>query len=161
MRLTLTHLTFLGVNREPATVHFGPAVTVVRGPSDTGKSFVVDAIDYMLGAKKLKEIPECAGYSTVLLGVLLPDGSPVTLSRSVNGGNFALYLESLQDHRTAQLPPPFKTLSQQHSATAEGSLSRYLLKEIGLDGRWVRKNLRNATNSLSFRDIVHLCIVDE
>ncbi|WP_221282257.1 hypothetical protein [Prescottella equi] len=136
-------------------------MTVIRGPSDTGKSFIVDAIDYMLGAKTLKEIPEREGYSTILLGLILPDGSPVTLSRSVDGGNYGLHLQDLHDHRVAQLPPPQKTLSQQHSATAEGSLSRYLLKALGLDGRWVRKNVRNATDSLSFRNIAHLCVVDE
>ncbi|WP_280457719.1 hypothetical protein [Nocardia carnea] len=161
MRLTLTHLTFLGANREPATVNFGPSVTVIRGPSDTGKSFIVDAIDFMFGARKLKEIPERAGYSTILLGLVLPDGAEVTLRRSVNGGNFGLDRENLQVRSTAQLQPLPETMSQQHSATAEGSLSKYLLKEIGLDDRWVRKNIRNAVDSLSFRNIAHLCVVDE
>lgn len=161
MRLTLTHLTFLGANRAPASVSFGSAATVIRGPSNTGKSFIVDAIDYMLGAKKLKEIPQLDGYSTILLGLILPDGSTVTLSRSVDGGSFGLYPRDLSDQRTTQLPPPLKTLSQQHSATSEGNLSRYLLKELGLDGRWVRKNLRNATDSLSFRNLAQLCVVDE
>ncbi|WP_405160870.1 hypothetical protein OG203_31465 [Nocardia sp. NBC_01499] len=161
MRLTLTHLTFLGADREPAIVRFGPAVTVIRGPSDTGKSFVVDAIDFMLGAKRLKEIPEREGYTSILLGLILPDGSPVTLSRSVNGGNFGLYRERLHNHPNEQLPPPPETLSQQHNANSDGNLSMYLLKEIGLDGRWIRKNLHNATDSLSFRNIAHLCVVDE
>ncbi|WP_039824887.1 hypothetical protein [Nocardia testacea] len=161
MRLTLTHLTFLGVNREPASVRFGPAVTVIRGPSDTGKSFVVDAIDFMLGGRKLKEIPEREGYSTILLGLTLPDGSPVTLSRSVNGGNFGLYREDLQDRTNAKLSPPPEMLSQQHSATSDGNLSKYLLRAVGLDGRLVRKNMHNATDSLSFRNVVHLCVVDE
>jgi DNA repair ATPase RecN len=52
-RLTLKHLTFIGAGVEPASVEFGPGTTVVRGPSDTGKSFIVDAIDFMLGATTL------------------------------------------------------------------------------------------------------------
>jgi hypothetical protein len=56
-RLTLTHLTLFGPNVETASVEFGPGATVVRGPSDTGKSFIVDAVDFMLGAQNLKEIP--------------------------------------------------------------------------------------------------------
>jgi hypothetical protein len=95
LQLRLLHLTFIGKNVEPASVKFGPAVTLVRGPSDTGKSFIVDAIDFMLGANSLKEIPERAGYSTVLLGLELPDTSVVTLSRSVDGGNFGVYYSAL------------------------------------------------------------------
>ncbi|MEU7633801.1 hypothetical protein AB0C34_28130 [Nocardia sp. NPDC049220] len=121
----------------------------------------MDAIDFMLGARQLKENPEREGYSTVLLGLILADGSPVTLARSVNGGNFALYREDLQARPNAELPKPSEILAQQHSATSDGNLSKYLLSEIGLDGRLVRKNLHNATDSLSLRNIVHLCVVDE
>src|SRR5664280_2004079 len=95
-RITLTHLTFTGASVEPATIAFGPHMTLVRGPSDTGKSFIVDAIDFMLGASSLKEIPERQGYLTALLGILLPSGEPVTLSRSVNGGNIGLFLRDIR-----------------------------------------------------------------
>ncbi|MGY2127376.1 hypothetical protein [Blastococcus sp. SYSU DS0617] len=157
-RLVFTHLTFLGSDVPTATVSFGPGVTVVRGPSDTGKSFIVDAIDFMLGASKLKEIPERAGYSTALLGLLLPSGQPVTLTRSVNGGGIGLYPS---DVRTSPLNPPPQTLAATHNASSEGSLSRYLLALVGLDNKRVRKNARNETKSLSFRNVSHLCVVDE
>ena len=157
-RLTLTHLTFIGAAVEPASVEFGPQMTLVRGPSDTGKSFIVDAIDFMLGANALKEIPERQGYSTALLGFLLPTGKPVTLSRSVNGGNIGLYNQNI---RSGPLGVPDRSLSPKHNPHSEANLSRYLLRETGLDGKRVRKNAQNVTDSLSFRNIAHLCIVDE
>lgn len=157
-QLKLTHLTFLGTSVEPAQVQFGPAVTVVRGPSDTGKSFIVDALDFMLGANALKEIPEREAYSTVLLGLEMPDGEAVTLTRSVDGGNFGLYLS---DIREGPLAIPDQTLTPKHNAASVTNISRYLLGAIGLDGRQVRKNVRNATDSLSFRNVAHLCVVDE
>lgn len=157
-RLTLTHLTFIGGAVEPASVEFGPQVTVVRGPSDTGKSFIVDAVDFMFGANALKEIPERSGYSTALLGLHLPDGQAVTLTRAVNGGNVGLYLA---DVRSGPLGVPDETLAAKHNPKSEGNLSRYLLGHIGLDGKRVRKNARNETDSLSFRNLAHLCIVDE
>lgn len=156
--LTLTHLSFIGTSVPTATVEFGPAVTVVRGPSDTGKSFIVDSIDFMLGASTLKEIPERTGYSTVLLGLRLPDGERVTLSRPVNGGNLGLYFA---DIRTGPLGLPDETLAAKHNPKSEGNLSRYLLRHIDLDDRRVRKNVNNETDSLSFRNLAHLCIVDE
>jgi len=156
--LKLTHLTFIGASVEPAQVQFGSAVTVVRGPSDTGKSFIVDALDFMLGANALKEIPEREAYSTVLLGLEMPDGEAVTLTRSVDGGNFGLYLS---DIRVGPLTIPDQTLTPKHNAASVTNISRYLLGAIGLDGRQVRKNVRNATDSLSFRNVAHLCVVDE
>ena len=95
-RLALTHLTFIGRAVEPASVEFSPHVTVVRGPSDTGKSFIVSAVDFMFGANTLKEIHERSGYSTALLGLQLPDGQLVTLARAVNGGNVGLYLADVR-----------------------------------------------------------------
>ncbi|NHC23618.1 hypothetical protein G6553_10610 [Nocardioides sp. IC4_145] len=158
LQLRLLHLTFIGKNVEPASVAFGPAVTLVRGPSDTGKSFIVDAVDFMLGANALKEIPEREGYSTVLLGLELPDTTVVTLSRSVDGGNFGVYYA---DVREGPLGVPDDTLAAKHNPVALGNVSRYLLNAIGLDGRKVRKNARNETDSLSFRNVAHLCVVDE
>ena len=157
-RLALKHLTFVGMNVEAASVEFGLRATVIRGPSDTGKSFIVDAIDFMLGAARLKEIPEREGYSTALLGLMLPSGEIVTLSRSVSGGNFGVYAG---DVRSIPLNPPEQTLSASHSASSTGNLSRYLLSLLELDGRRVRRNQRNQTDSLSFRNVAHLCVVDE
>ncbi len=84
-RIQLTHLTFTGIGMSDASIDFSPHVTVIHGPSDTGKSFILDAIDFVLGAKKLKEIPERDGYNRVLLGLQLPSGDRVTLTRAVNG----------------------------------------------------------------------------
>lgn len=158
LRLTLTHLTFIGTNVEPASVEFGPQLTLVRGPSDTGKSFIVDALDFMMGASALKEIPERAGYSMVLLGLELPNGDRVTLARSVSGGSFSLFLS---DIRQGPLPVADETLAPRHSPSADSNISRYLLKQVDLDDKRVRKNARGETDTLSFRNLAHLCVVDE
>lgn len=157
-RIAITHVTFIGVTVETATVEFGEGMTLIHGPSDTGKSFVTNAIDFMLGAKSLKEIPERQGYSTVLLGLRLSDGSLATLSRSVDGGNIGLYLD---DIRSAPSGLPDKTLAPRHHATSDENISRYLLSSTDLEDRKVRKNARNETDSLSFRNVAHLCVVDE
>lgn len=158
MRLQLNHLTFVGPEVSPAAIEFGPVLTLVRGPSDTGKSFIVDAIDFMLGANSLKEIPERSGYTTVLLGLTLPDGETVTLSRSVRGGGFGLYRS---DVRSTPVEPFDENLAQRHDTRNTANISRFLLSAIGLDGSKVRRNQRNETSSLSFRDIAHFCVISE
>jgi len=157
-RLRLVHVTLWGPNVPLSTVEFGAGLTLVRGPSDTGKSFMVEAIDYMLGAKSLKEIPERTGYSTVLLGLELPTGEVVTLSRSVAGGAFSLYRS---DIRSGPLPVSDEDLSAKHNPKNETNLSMFLLKQLGLEGSLIRKNAQGVTVSLSFRDLAHFCIIDE
>lgn len=157
-RLILTHITFVGASVPTATIEFGRQLTLVRGPSDTGKSFIVDAIDFMFGANNLKEIPERDGYSIVLLGLRLADDQRITLSRPVTGGAFGLYLS---DVRALPLPVPDDTLNPKHNPSSDKNISRYLLKQVDLDEKRVRRNARNATDSLSFRNLAHLCLVDE
>jgi hypothetical protein len=52
-------------------------------------------------------------------------------------------------------------LSGKHNASNTENLSRYLLSHLELDEKRVRKNVRNQTDSLSFRNIARLCVVDE
>lgn len=156
--IRLTHLTLIGTNVDPATVSLGPALSVVHGPSDTGKSFIVDAIDFALGSKKLKQVKGMEGYSHVLLGVEARSGEIFTLSRPIKGGRVELYAHDLRAMPTL---PPERTLATQHNAFAEDNLSRFLLRLTGFDGLKVRKNVRNETDSLSFRNLAHFTVVNE
>lgn len=157
-RIVLVHLTMVGPSVAPATVDFGPKATIIRGPSDTGKSLIAEAIDFMLGRAKIKEVPELNGYTLGLLGVTLPDRSVITLSRPLNGGRFGL----LQgDVRTYPDNAPADTLAIKHSDENDENISAFLLRQIGLQGRRVRKNARNTTVGLSFRNVARLCVIDE
>lgn len=157
-RITLLHLTFTGTNKSPVSVDFSPHVTVIHGPSDTGKSFIVDAINFVLGARELKEIPEREGYSRVLLGLELSASERITLARSVGGGDISVYRSSIRVEPSA---PADDTLAAKHNAATTKNISRFLLDQVGLDEKWVRKNRRNETHMLSFRDLVRLCLVGE
>lgn len=157
-KLTLSHLTFTGAAGASASVDFSRHVTVIHGPSDTGKSFIVDAIDFVLGAKTLKEIPEREGYNRVLLGLQLPNGENITLTRSVDGGGVGLYRT---DIRVAPSDAPDKILAAKHSTANTENISRFLLDQVNLDEKYVRKNARNETHMLSFRDLTRLCLIGE
>jgi hypothetical protein len=156
----LCFLGFFGPQKQAATVKFGPGMNVIYGASNTGKSFIVETIDFMLGGKPpLRDIPERVGYDLVLLGLETLDGKSFTLWRSMDGGGFRLY-EGLQ-----QAPPatdvPYKLLSEQHSDRNDANLSSFLLGLCDFRSKRVRKNSRNDTNSLSFRNIARLMIVNE
>jgi hypothetical protein len=60
--LHLHFIRFLGPNKEPAEFVFNDGLNILWGSSDTGKTFLVQAIDYMLGAGGLpRDIPEKMG----------------------------------------------------------------------------------------------------
>lgn len=156
----IRHLSFHGSNREPAAIEFGPGLNVLYGASDTGKSFVVDAIDFMLGGKPpLRDIPERVGYDRVLMAIETMAGEVHTLSRSADGGRFTLYPGLHTDVKV--LTGDGRELSDQHSDRNADNLSSFLLQLCDLSGKRVRKNKAGDTNSLSFRNIARLQIVTE
>ena len=158
-RLQIRHLSFLGPSRPPASVRFEPSFNVVYGASDTGKSFILDSIDFMLGGKgPLRDFPEREGYDRVLLGMQSTFGESFTLQRSAAGGGF-LMVGGLHE---ADFPHEGTTeLREQHDERKDDNLSRFLLKKIGLSDKRIRRNKLNETNSLSFRNLARLAIVDE
>lgn len=156
--LRLLHLTYAGMGRETASVVFDPRLTIVYGASDTGKSFVTESIDYMLGARKLSLIPEAEGYSQILLGIALPDASVITLMRAPESGRVSVFEDDVRDlvYRSPDL-----VLSAQHSPRTTRNLSRYLMERIGLDGALLATNDAGATKLAGFRDLLHLCLISE
>jgi hypothetical protein len=156
----LRFLGFFGPQKQPATVDFGPGLNVLYGASNAGKSFIVEAIDFMLGGgQALRDIPERVGYDLVLLGIQTFDGRAFTVWRSVEGGGFKLFegLHSVPPTEDVQ----HKVMAEQHSEKNEANLSWFLLDLCGLSGKRVRRNARGETNSLSFRNIARLMIVNE
>lgn len=156
----LRYLGFFGPQKQPATVTFGPGLNVLYGASNAGKSFIVEAIDFMLGGgQPLRDIPERVGYDRALLGIEALDGRTFTVWRSMEGGGFKLYEGLLTEPPADDVP--HKVLGEQHSDKNEANLSWFLLGICGLAGKRVRRNARGETNSLSFRNIARLMIVNE
>lgn len=158
--LRLRHLVFHGPKADPAAVTFGAGLNLVYGASDTGKSFIVEAVDFMLGGKTaLRDIPERIGYDQILLGIETVAGEQFTITRSVDGGHFRLYEGLHTDVPAADAPA--RELADQHSEKGTDNLSAFLLEKCALQGKRVRRNKRGDTNSLSFRNLARLIIVTE
>jgi len=154
-------LSFHGADKDPAVVLFGPGLNVIHGASNTGKSFVVEAIDFMLGGKgPLTDIPERVGYDRVMLAIEnVSTGKEYTLLRSHEGGAFKLF-EGIYDQ---ELPVDDEgtTLADTHSEKNADNLSAWLLEKLDMAHSRIRKNKNNETISLSFRNLARLAIVNE
>ncbi|MFI6228517.1 AAA family ATPase [Micromonospora echinospora] len=155
--MILTHLTFVGKDVEPATVDFSPGLTVIYGASDTGKSFIVDAVDFAMGSSHLRSIRESKPYSFVLLG-LKGDDENLTLVRSLSGGSIRVYdalLKEVPEH------PPIVELKAKHTKGQRNTVSAFILNRIGLHGKVLRKNAQNQVVELTLRRLAPLFVVHE
>ena len=157
--LLLRYLAFFGPDKPPADLSFAPGLNVICGASETGKSFIVESIDFMLGQENpVRDIPERDGYDRIRLTIESTDWPPLTLDRSVEGGNFRAF-EELLTYGSPQSDP--KTLRWKHRATHQDTLSYAFLERTGLTTKVLRKNVAGETRSLSFRDMARLCVVTE
>jgi len=162
--LQLHGISFNSPDKPPALLEFQRGLNIVRGASDTGKSFLVEAIDFLLGAKvtrdknSLRDIPQRAGYDRARLILRAREDEIFTLQRSTSGGNFSRFEGSwLSNDPNVEA----RNLAAVHSHGDPETLSTYLLSLIGLEDKYVQKNQRGETQSLSFRNLVRLVVVQE
>lgn len=149
----LRRLALVGPGKAPAEVTFTRGLNVIAGPSDTGKSFIAQCLDYALGSgDPPKEIPEADGYTSVVLDIEANSDQRVySLERSVRGGEVLCKTDGRPD----------RVLAGKHQGGKEDTVSQFLLDLSGLGTKKVRTNERGATRPLSFRDIARLIIIDE
>lgn len=156
--LHLHFIRFLGPDKQPAEYTFTRGLNILWGSSDTGKTFLVEAIDFMLGAgDALKDIPERAGYDRVVLGLTIA-GKDYTLHRSINLGAFRLFDGLLQD-----LPDDPKAGTKLSAGNNPGNLKNlpnWLLHGIEMKNAEILYSAdKGTTKSLGFRAVAHLCII--
>lgn len=131
---------------------FSDNFTFVFGASNTGKSFALKSLDFMLGGnRELPDIQERRPYDRVKLALSLSTGERLLLERSLAGGDFSASVDGTEP----------TVWSARHSKDNEENLSNYLLTRLGMAGREIAQDKSGTKKSLSFRDIVRLCVVDE
>jgi len=135
---------------------FAEGVNVICGASDTGKSFLAEVIDFMLGGSTLKELPERVPYASASLAFTAKADHEYKITRALSGGNFQLTRISADGEGEPS------TLRQQHVQGRTDNLSGFLLEAIGLsDKRILKSKAKSTTQSLSFRNLARLIIVQE
>ncbi|MBH8579518.1 AAA family ATPase [Bisbaumannia pacifica] len=98
MGVVLERLISCGINVPDALIEFSSPSCLIRGPSDTGKSYIRDCLWYLLGGDKIpKEIPESKGYDTLLLQFSDIVGQQYTIKRSLFGGDISLYSSTIEE----------------------------------------------------------------
>lgn len=93
----LSEIRLTGMGVEDARICFLPGPNVVTGDSDTGKSYLLRLVDYVLGADELtKVIDEAADYQSAW--VEFRNGDDVlSLERHLSGGDVRAYSKSITE----------------------------------------------------------------
>ena len=134
---------------------FIKGVNVVCGASDTGKSFLAESIDFMLGGADLRDIPERNPYGEIQLDFGVNHDEEWRFFRGTSGGDFRAL--ELNGNGAAE-----SLLRRRHAHGRTDNVSGFLLEKIGLDKkRILRSKTKGTTQSLSFRNLARLVIVQE
>lgn len=91
MGIVLTRLQALGTNLPNAEIDFHRKRFLIRGPSETGKSYIRDCLWYLLGGdKQPKRFPLAEGYQELRLR-FEHDGEEYEIRRALTGGDAEVY----------------------------------------------------------------------
>jgi len=156
----LSRLVARGLNQQDAIVEFRSGLNVIYGVSDTGKSYILECIKYMLGAEKPPEsIPEDKEYDSLLLEIITHDNKTVTLQRSLKGGgDFNLYNTTLENISLESGP---EKIRWKYVKDRSDSLPNILMDITKLSEVEVQTNQSGKTRPLHFSDLRHFTLIDE
>lgn len=148
----ITGLALIGPSVPVAAIKLQNGLNAVIGPSNTGKTFIAQCINYAMGAStKPKEIPEAAAYETVALSLVIDNtNESIVLSRSLKGGDIRLETNDLS-----------VVLKAKHDPDRTDTVSYFLLEKTGIAGKKIRTHANGKTRDISFRDVAPLVFVSE
>ncbi|MGM0844996.1 MAG: hypothetical protein ACQEUT_08465 [Bacillota bacterium] len=159
MGFYIKKLIVTGENVEPAMVTFEAGLNIISGPSDTGKSYLFECVNYMLGAKDIpKKIDESIGYSSILMEITMYSGKTYTLKREFGEKTIEVY--DSPSHSIKQKNP--EILHYKHDKQNTDNLSAFLLEKSGFDHPTdVLKKKNGELRTLSFRDLPIFISINE
>ncbi len=153
-------LKVVGDGKEDSEIVFERGLNVIHGPSNTGKSYIFQCIDYVFGATKIKNIPESIGYSKIYVEIRnLDNNEPITILRFLNSTDIfycCCSIEEFDDNHH------FEKLKSKHDPDSDDNISKFLLKQIGInENKYLIKNKDGKKVTLGFRAITHLSLISE
>ncbi|CAL6172207.1 AAA family ATPase [Vibrio alginolyticus] len=141
----INKILFIGDDNK-ASIDFSNHLHIVHGASNTGKSLLIEAIDYMFGSEELKEVkPESEKYSEVAMQLYL-NSKPYTVFRKWPSNSFEIYHDFVEEKDGANFYSYFKVGKE--TKTVKNISDFYL---SGLRDVEISSNLYGEKSSLTIR----------
>ncbi|AZA89848.1 Uncharacterised protein [Chryseobacterium nakagawai] len=150
-------LRLTGENKKDAVVQFKLGLNVISGPSNTGKTFIFDCLDFMLGSSdKLKGIPELKGYSNIFLEIEADDQVYTIETEIKNNNTYKVYRSKIN-----KLSSEPEILKRNLDSNSKDNLNSFFLSLNNIENKKIRKNVKGDTINLSYRNVIKLALIDE
>ena len=143
-------LTLLNEKGSTSTLDLDPGLNIIYGKSNTGKSMIVDCIDYMLGAKEHRFDTKLGIKKIILL--IDVDGKNLTMSRELDSNDIEISGNVVGiDNGTYKI-----------GNVKKNNLNSVWLHLMGVDKEaHVIQTLAGKTQRLTVRTFYHMFLVDE
>lgn len=141
-----------GQTVDSAVLKFEKGLNVIHGPSDTGKTYAYQCIQYILGKSKItKVIPEAKDYEFGYLQIRTNDACTYTIKRALIGGDINLYETS------------YELISEDIKAKklTSSSLGKFLLEKCNMKEKKARNNEAGETKRVTFRVLQNFFLLGE
>lgn len=167
MAVVLKRLVAQGIDRPDASITFAENNCLIRGPSDTGKSYIRDCLWYLLGGDKVpKYVPEAQGYQTIALEFHFDDDAYI-VQRALAGGASTIYERSLSAENVA-IPddPSAQDDEKEPKFTVQGwepldvDLSELMVKLSGASGKKILRS-KSKMGDVTGTDLRHWFLLSQ
>lgn len=156
-KILIKTLLLKGINRD-YSYSFKPGLNIIEGPIATGKTSLLDFIDYCFGAKSHPSHIEIQNKVRSVLLEIDINNDPIVIERPLFSNEFKATihecsLDQLLDHHQSML------LSSRQLAGQE-SISSFILNKLNLFNISLKESLsKDASNAdvMSFRDLMWFC----
>lgn len=147
MYITLNSLIVYGENKTPVSIDFLDQNSIIQGPSDTGKSYIIDCLNYCLGSTQIpRNIGLSDGYTKFILNFHI-NNEKYSIIR-----DYAFNIERIYKGFISILPENNDNLIEQ-------KFNDFFIENLGLKGKQIltksgiRSNVTlSALKSLSISD---------
>jgi len=154
----ILRLILRGDGKKDAETTFKEGLNVISGASNTGKTFIFQCINFLLGGgDKPKPVKQSKGYVELYLEIQSYKNEIITIRRNLSDKKMFLYKCCIKD---VDKVAPYE-IANQHDKNNDENISTILLELCNAQYKNVVKNAKMVTESFSYRYFAHLSMLSE
>lgn len=156
-RFYISQIAASGEKVEYSSVSFQDGANFIVGPSNTGKSYIIGCIDFMLGGKEVPFSKDDTGYDTVSMTMKSDDGYMITAVRLIEDGS-----KGDRGSNVVKVDSSFPDIVSADYRISNKEYSDLLLKLMGIKKRPKVICTQDPKNEdLTFRTLFHFFFINE
>ncbi len=156
-RFYITKIAASGDSVKYSTIEFKDGINLIVGPSNTGKSYIISCIDFMMAGKEPPFSTADTGYNKVSMTMDSNDGHTIIMTRAIEEGE-----SGDKASNVIEVDTDIPDVRSGEYKISDGSYQKLLLKLLGIDEPVkIISTQAPKTEDLSFRTMWHLFFLDE